>query len=159
MRRILAILVLALVCAPALAQPVPMAARAGQFGVIGWASNINLNAVGDTFIPIRASTGSYIVGGEGSSAPLEVFLITGNCSAAASTARVGLNTGPTGGGTILVSAAGGPASAANFQQRTGASNIYTVFSTASQPGLYYRVSVAQGSPVTCDAYVYGMWLP
>jgi len=102
----------------------------------------NLNATGDTVLPIIAST-TWSVSN----------VILTNASVSLSAAAAGVFTAPAAGGTAIVanaalSAATGPTI---VSQRTVAS---TAAFTAT-PNLYLNVGTAQGAAATADVFVYG----
>ena len=102
---------------------------------------VNLNAAGDTVLPINNTT-SYSVSN----------VIVTNASTSLTTAAAGLFTAPSAGGTGIVANAALSALSAStvVSQRT-------VASTAAQTGqnLYVNVGTAQGAAATMDVYVYG----
>jgi hypothetical protein len=102
---------------------------------------VNLNAAGDTVLPINNTT-SYSVSN----------VIVTNASTSLTTAAAGLFTAPSAGGTAIVANAALSActSASVVSQRT-------VASTAAQSGqnLYLNVGTAQGAAATADVFVYG----
>ena len=102
---------------------------------------VNVNALGDTVLPIINTT-RYSVSN----------VIVTNASVDLTTAEAGLFTSPSAGGTGIVSDAilSACSAASVVSQRT-------VASTAAQAGqnLYFNVSVAQGAAATCDVFVYG----
>ena len=102
---------------------------------------VNLNATGDTVLPIINSS-SYSV---------KTVVVT-NASISLTTAAAGLFTAPSAGGPGIVanaalSALSGPTVVSER----------TVASTAVQTGqnLYFNVGTAQGAAATGDVYVYG----
>lgn len=109
--------------------------------LLGYAQGINLNATGDTVIPIINST-TYSVSN----------VVLTNASTSLTTAAAGLFTAPSAGGTAIVSnaALSGATGSTVVSQRT-------VASTAAQTGqnLYWNVGTAQGAAATGDVYVYG----
>lgn len=109
--------------------------------LLAFVQGANLNATGDTVLPVINST-SYSVSN----------VILTNASISLTTALAGLFTAPTAGGTAIVanaalSAATGPTI---VSQRTVAS---TAIATAQN--LYLNVGTAQGAAATGDIYVYG----
>jgi hypothetical protein len=102
---------------------------------------VNVNATGDTVLPIQNTT-NYSVSN----------VIFTNASVSLTTAEAGLFTAPSAGGTAIVADAALSALTAStvVSQRT-------VAATATQSGqnLYVNVSVAQGAAATMDVYVYG----
>lgn len=109
--------------------------------LLGFAQGVNLNATGDTVIPIINST-TYSVAN----------VILTNASVSLTTAAAGLFTGAGAGGTAIVSnaALSGATGPTVVSQRT-------VASTAAQTGqnLYWNVGTAQGAAATGDVYIYG----
>jgi len=105
------------------------------------ARGVNLNATGDTVLPVICST-SFSVSN----------VILTNASISLTTALAGLFTAPAAGGTAIVanaalSAATGPTI---VSQRTVASTA-----ASSVQNLYLNVGTAQGAAATGDIYVYG----
>lgn len=102
---------------------------------------VNVNAAGDTVLPIQNS-GRWSVSN----------VIFTNASVSLTTATAGVFTAPNGGGTAIVAdaALSGLTSASVVSQRT-------VASTAAQTGgnLYLDVGTAQGAAATMDVFVYG----
>lgn len=109
--------------------------------LLGVAQGVNLNATGDTVIPVINST-NYSVA--------NVILVNGSISL--TTAQAGLFTGAGAGGTAVVANA-------LLNAVTGPTVVSqrTVASTATNTGqyLYWNVSVAQGAAATGDVYIYG----
>lgn len=109
--------------------------------LLGFYQGVNLNATGDTVIPIINST-TYSVSN----------VILTNASTSLTTAQAGLFTAAGAGGTAIVSnaALSGATGSTIVSQRT-------VASTAAQTGqnLYWNVGTAQGAAATGDVYVYG----
>lgn len=105
------------------------------------AKNINLNATGDTVLPIINTT-SYSV----------LYTVLTNASVSLSSAAAGLFAGAGATGTAIVAnaALSGATGPTVVSQRT-------VASTAVQTGqnLYWNVGTAQGAAATGDVYVYG----
>ena len=104
-------------------------------------SGVNVNATGDTVLPINNTTG-YSVSN----------VIFTNASISLTTAAAGLFTAPSAGGTGIVANAA-------LTALTGSTVVSqrTVASTALQTGqnLYVNVGTAQGAAATMDVYVYG----
>lgn len=109
--------------------------------LLGVAQGVNLNATGDTVIPIINST-TYSVSN----------VILTNASVSLTTAQAGLFSAAGGGGTAVVAnaALSGATGPTIVSQRT-------VASTAALTGqnLYWNVGTAQGAAATGDVYVYG----
>jgi hypothetical protein len=105
------------------------------------AQGVNLNATGDTVLPVLNS-GRYSVSN----------VIVTNASTSLTTAAAGLFPAPSAGGTAVVAnaALSGCTSASVVSQRT-------VASTAALTGgnLYFNVATAQGAAATGDVFVYG----
>lgn len=103
--------------------------------------SVNLNATGDTVLPINNTT-RYSVSN----------VIVTNASTSLTTATAGVFTAPSAGGTAIVADAALSActSSSVVSQRT-------VASTAAQTGqnLYFNVGTAQGAAATADVFVYG----
>jgi len=104
-------------------------------------TGVNVNATGDTVLPINNTTG-YSVSN----------VIFTNASISLTTAAAGLFTAPSAGGTGIVANAA-------LSALTGSTVVSqrTVASTALQAGqnLYVNVGTAQGAAATMDVYVYG----
>ena len=102
---------------------------------------VNVNATGDTVLPIQNTT-NYSVSN----------VIFTNASTSLTTAEAGVFTAPSAGGTAIVADAALSALTAStvVSQRT-------VAATATQSGqnLYVNVGTAQGAAATMDVYVYG----
>jgi hypothetical protein len=102
---------------------------------------VNVNATGDTVLPIQNTT-NYSVSN----------VIFTNASTSLTTAAAGVFTAPSAGGTAIVANAALSALTAStvVSQRT-------VAATATQSGqnLYVNVGTAQGAAATMDVYVYG----
>ena len=109
--------------------------------LLGSVRGANLNATGDTVIPIVCST-TYSVSN----------VILTNASISLTTALAGVFTAPAAGGAAIVAnaALSGATGPTIVSQRT-------VASTAAQTGqsLYLNVGTAQGAAATGDIYVYG----
>ena len=105
------------------------------------AQGVNVNATGDTVLPIQNS-GRWSVSN----------VVFTNASVNLTTAEAGVFTAPSAGGTAIVADAilSAMSSASVVSERT-------VASTAAQTGgnLYVNVSVAQGAEATMDVFVYG----
>lgn len=103
--------------------------------------SVNLNAAGDTVLPI-INTDRYGVSN----------VIFTNASVSLTTAAAGLFTAPSAGGTAIVSNAALSAmtSASVVSQRTVASTA-----AISGQNLYVNVGTAQGAAATMDVFVYG----
>jgi hypothetical protein len=108
--------------------------------LLAYYQGVNVNATGDTVLPIINST-SYSVSN----------VIFTNASVSLTTALAGLFTAPSASGAIVSNAAlSGLTGSTVVSQRT-------VASTAAQTGqnLYVNVGTAQGAAATMDVYVYG----
>jgi len=109
--------------------------------LLGYAQGVNVNATGDTVLPIINSS-TYSV----------KFVVVTNASISLSSAAAGLFTAPLAGGTGIVANAA-------LSACTGPTVVSerTVASTAAQTGqnLYFNVATAQGAAATADVYVYG----
>jgi len=109
--------------------------------LLAYYQGVNVNATGDTVLPIINST-SYSVSN----------VIMTNASISLTTALAGVFTAPSAGGTAIVSNAA-------LSALTGSTVVSqrTVASTAAQTGqnLYVNVGTAQGAAATMDVYVYG----
>lgn len=102
---------------------------------------INLNALGDTVLPVVDSA-RYSV----------LYVILTTASISLTTAAAGLFTAPGAGGTAIVAnaALSGATGPTVVSQRTVASTA-----AATAQNLYWNVATAQGSAATGDVYVYG----
>lgn len=110
---------------------------------------IDLNTVGDTFIPLQCS--SYIC--------RRMTIFNASATMAASSATIGAYTAAAAGGTAIVTpaTATGLTAASKFNDRTIAASADILTSTAYTPttggptqyGLFVRVGVAHGSALTC----------
>lgn len=103
--------------------------------------SVNVNATGDTVLPIGNTT-NYSVSN----------VIFTNASTSLTTAAAGVFTAPSAGGTAIVANAA-------LSALTGPTVVSqrTVASTAVQSGqnLYVNVGTAQGAAATMDVFVYG----
>lgn len=111
---------------------------------IGWASGVDLNAVGDTTIALPNGARSYII--------TDMVVTNASATLAGSSATVGLYSAASAGGEALVTPATAVAltSASKFVKRTIAQDDLVTSGTA-----YVRVGVAHGSAMTADVYLYG----
>lgn len=109
--------------------------------LLGFAQGVNLNATGDTVIPVINAT-TYSVS--------NVILV--NASVSLTTAAAGLFSAAGAGGTAIVSnaALSGATGPTIVSQRTVASTA-----TLTGPNMYWNVGTAQGAAATGDVYVYG----
>ena len=110
--------------------------------LLGVGKSVNLNATGDTPIPIIGSSNFSVA-----------HVVLTNASVSLTTALAGLFTAPAAGGVAIVAnaALSAATSAAVVSQRTVAStNAVTANRT-----LYFNVGTAQGAAATGDVYVYG----
>jgi hypothetical protein len=109
--------------------------------LLAFAQGVNVNATGDTVLPIINSS-TYSA----------KFVVVTNASISLTTAAAGLFTAPSAGGTGIVANAA-------LSACTGPTVVSerTVASTATQtgPNLYFNVATAQGAAATADVYVYG----
>jgi len=109
--------------------------------LIAYYQGVNVNATGDTVLPVIDST-TYSVS--------NVIMV--NASTSLTTALAGVFTAPAAGGTAIVANAA-------LSALTGPTVVSqrTVASTATQTGqnLYVNVGTAQGAAATVDVYVYG----
>ena len=105
------------------------------------AKGVNLNATGDTALPVIAST-TYSVSN----------VIITNASINVTTALAGLFTAVGAGGTAIVANAilSALTGSTVVSQRTVASTA-----AATAQNLYFNVGTAQGAAATGDVYVYG----
>lgn len=128
-----------------------MSLQGNSRGPLGSAIGVNLNAVGDTFIPLNV--GKYI--------PRNVTITNVSTSLAASSATIGMYTAASAGGTAIVT----PATATTLTGPTvfkdgtiaAATTVFTPTynSTTKTYGVYVRVGVAHGSAATCDVHLFG----
>lgn len=111
------------------------------FRLLGSAKGVNVNATGDTAIPIITSS-SYSV--------FQVVMTNGSISL--TTALAGVFTAPGAGGTAIVA----NAALATITGPTIVSQR-TVAATGAQTvqNLFVNVGTAQGAAATMDVYVYG----
>ncbi|HEY6019563.1 MAG TPA: hypothetical protein VIY48_06570 [Candidatus Paceibacterota bacterium] len=109
--------------------------------LLGFAQGVNLNATGDTVIPVINAT-TYSVS--------NVILV--NASVSLTTAAAGLFSAAGAGGTAIVSnaALSGATGPTIVSQRTVASTA-----TLTGPNMYWNVGTAQGAAATGDIYIYG----
>lgn len=120
-------------------------------GPLGIALRIDLNTVGDTFIP--TPTGKFLL--------RNVTVTNPSTTLAASASTVGLYTAAAAGGTVLVtpSVSTTLTSAAVFADKTIAAATAVITpawnSTAGSYGIYARVAVVHGTAATLDMYVFG----
>ena len=109
--------------------------------LLAYAQGVNLNATGDTVMPVIDST-TYSVKN----------VVLTNASISLTTAAAGVFTAPSAAGTAIVANAA-------LSAATGPTVVSerTVASTAAQSGqnLYVNVGTAQGAAATGDIYVYG----
>ena len=109
--------------------------------LLAYFQGVNVNATGDTVLPIINST-TYSVSN----------VVMTNASVSLTTAAAGVFTAPAAGGTAIVANAA-------LSALTGSTVVSqrTVASTAAQSGqnLYVNVGTAQGAAATVDVYVYG----
>jgi hypothetical protein len=121
----------------------------------GFASNVNLNATGDTAITIAPSATQYRV--------QAVLVKNKGTTASLSTARAGLFTAAGGGGLAL--AADQALSAITANAVNTDANMLALTTTVGARAaidastLYFRVGTAQGAAATADVYVYIQPLP
>ena len=109
--------------------------------LLGVVQGVNLNATGDTVIPVINAT-TYSVA--------NVILV--NASVSLTSAFGGLFSAAGGGGTAIVAnaALSGATGPTVVSQRTVASTA-----TLTGPYMYWNVGTAQGAAATGDVYVYG----
>jgi hypothetical protein len=107
------------------------------------AQSVNLNATGDTVLPI-VNTDRFSVSN----------VIFTNASTSLTTAAAGVFTAPSAGGTAIVANAALSAltSSSVVSQRTVAA---TAAQTGNVTSLYFNVGTAQGAAATADVFVYG----
>lgn len=103
---------------------------------------VNVNATGDTVLPIIAST-SWTA----------AVVVLANASVSLSAAAAGIFTAPAAGGTAIVANAalsGLTGNAIVTKPTVASTNMFT-----ATPNLYFNVATAQGAAATVDVYVYG----
>ena len=109
--------------------------------LLGKATNVNLNAVADTVIPLICVDTCSVSN-----------VIVTNASASLAQAVAGLYSAPSAGGTTVVTAAA-------RSSCTGPTIVdqMTVASTATLTGknLYFRCTTVNTAAATCDVYIYG----
>lgn len=110
--------------------------------LLGVAQGVNLNVVGDTFLPAIGNPAKFSV----------TQAILTNASTSLTTAAASIYPQPAAAGTAIVSNVA-------LSAATGATVVknFTINSTAVQSGtgLYFHVGTAQGAAATADVYVYG----
>ena len=120
-------------------------------GPLGIALRIDLNAVGDTFIP--TPTGKFIL--------RNVTVTNPSATLAGSASTIGLYTGAGATGTTVVtpSVSTTLTSSAVFADKTiaAATAVLTpAYNAAAQAwGIYARVAVVHGTAATLDMYLFG----
>lgn len=128
-----------------------MSIRSDGRGALGVAFSVNLNSVGDTFVPINCK--KFLV--------RNFTLTNASTTLAASTAEIGAYTAASAGGTEIVTPATiTTLTASNItKDQTVAAAAVALTpaydSTAGKWGLYVRVDVAHGSAATLDAFIFG----
>ncbi len=128
-----------------------MSIRSDGRGALGVAFSVNLNAVGDTFVPINCK--KFLV--------RNFTLTNASTTLAASAATIGAYTAASAGGTAIVTPATATtltASNITKDQTVAAAAVAltpTYDSTAGKWGLYVRVGVVHGSAATLDAFIFG----
>ena len=107
------------------------------------AQGVNLNATGDTVLPI-VNTDRFSVSN----------VVFTNASTSLTTAAAGVFNAPSAGGTAIVANAALSAltSSSVVSQRTVAA---TAAQTGNVTSLYFNVGTAQGAAATMDVFVYG----
>lgn len=103
---------------------------------------VNVNAVGDTALPILTSA-TWSVSN----------VIVTNASVSLTAAAAGVFTAPGAGGTAIVASAAlaGLTGPTVVSQRT----VATTAAFTATPAMYLNVSVAQGAAATVDVFIYG----
>ncbi len=128
-----------------------MSINGSSRGPLGIALRIDLNTVGDTFIPLP--TGKFIL--------RNVTVTNPSTTLAASESTVGLYTAASAGGTAIVtpSVSTTLTSSAVFADKTiaAATAVFTPAwnATAGTYGVYARVAVVHGTAATLDMYLFG----
>ena len=109
--------------------------------LLGVVKGVNVNALGDTVIPINTAT-TYSVAN----------VVLTNASISLTTALAGVFTAASAGGTAIVAnaALSGLTGSTIVSQRTVASTV-----AQTTQNLYFNVGTAQGAAATVDVYVYG----
>lgn len=128
-----------------------MSLQGNSRGPLGSAFSVNLNAVGDTFVPVNV--GKFL---------LRNFTVTNpSTTLAASAATVGGYTAAGATGVTLVTPAVVTTltSAAVFKDQTVAASTAVITPTynseTGQYGVYVRVGVVHGTAATCDVHLFG----
>lgn len=128
-----------------------MSIQGNDRGPLGYAKKIDLNTLGDTFIPVP----------QGSFLPRNITVTNPSTTLAASVSTVGLYTGAGATGVTIVtpSVSTTLTSAAVFADKTIAAATAVITptwnSTKGCYGVYARVAVVHGAAATLDMYVYG----
>lgn len=128
-----------------------MSIQGDSRGPLGYAKKIDLNTLGDTFIPVP----------QGSFLPRNITVTNPSTTLAASASTVGLYTGAGATGVTIVtpSVSTSLTSAAVFADKTIAASTAVITPTWNSEegcyGVYARVAVVHGSAATLDMYVYG----
>ena len=110
--------------------------------LLGSAQAVNLNAVGDTVIPVISCTGNYSV----------QSVIVANASTSLTAAYGAVYSGPGATGTAVKSAyalSGNDSTTKVVVTAATSTNILT-----GTP-LYFRCTTAQGAAATADVFIYG----
>lgn len=130
------------------------------YGLLAKVTGVNMNTTADTSIPlVLGSATKYALGATTSIATTVVARLT-NCSGAASTASGAIYTGASKSGTPFTpvgafsTLSGQPTDMQNLAGTGGA-----LTRTFVNNPLFFSLTVAQGTPTTCDLYVYGNPMP
>lgn len=116
--------------------------------MIGMAKNININATGDTALTVTLPTGAI-------GYRVQTIWTYGVSGSAFSTARFGIYTAASAGGTAIMASAA-PSVTASGLSTSGAINIQTVAQTTTvftQTTLYVNVGTPQGAAATISIFI------
>lgn len=128
-----------------------MSIKGDSRGPIASALSVNLNSVGDTFVPVNV--GKFLA--------RNISVANPSTTLAASASTVGVYTGPGATGTTVVtpSVSTTLTGATVFADKTiaAATTVLTPVwdSTAKAYGIYVRVAVVHGTAATLDLYIFG----
>jgi hypothetical protein len=128
-----------------------MSIQGDSRGPLGSAITVNLNAVGDTFVPIPCK--QFI--------PRNITVTNASVTLAGSASTIGVYTAPSAGGTAIVtpSVSTTLTSSTVFADKTiaAATTVFTPAydSTAKAWGVYVRVALVHGTAATLDLYIFG----
>ena len=128
-----------------------MSIQGDSRGPLGSAITVNLNAVGDTFVPIPCK--QFI--------PRNITVTNASVTLSGSASTIGVYTAASAGGTAIVtpSVSTTLTSSTVFADKTiaAATTVFTPAydSTAKAGGVYVRVAVVHGTAATLDLYIFG----